>query len=250
MSQFSCITAFQNHRHGYCGKNGRRTACHKLSDQTSQSASWSGFTIIELLVVVSLVLLVAALSVPGLLQSVHTARLRGAGNDLSGLVQVARIRAVQDDRYYSVYPINNNGVQQQFVDIYPQNINGASGTGGTALISGDPSIVIPPEISVQPQASAPNISNLAQQLLPTNPNNLLPSDASVAATPITFGPEGLPCKPVSVNGAGTVCNSRGGAVAYWTFLQDSQTQAWQALTVTPSGRIQRWYFDSGNWKTY
>lgn len=247
MFEFSCMSAFQNHRDGPCRRKIHRTARHKRVHQTCQSIIQSGFTITELLVVVSLVLLVTALSLPNLMRSVHTARLRGAVNDLSGLLQVARIRAVQDDRYYSVYPINNNGVQQQFVDIYPQNINGASGTGGTALNSGDPSIVIAPEISIQPQASAPNTSNLASQLLPTNPNNLLPSDASAAATPITFGPEGLPCKPVQVNGAGTVCNSRGGVVAYWIFMQDTQTQSWVALTVTPAGRVQRWYFDGGSW---
>lgn len=201
---------------------------------------------IELLVVVSIVLLVVSLSVPALIQGVHTARLKGAGSDLSGLLQVARIRAVRDDRYYSVYLLNNNGLQQMFVDIYPQNVNGASGSGGTALNFPDPSISLTTEITRQPQSAAPNIANLAQQLLPTNPNNLVPADASVALTPFTFGPEGLPCKPVVVPG-GTVCNSHGGAVAYWTFLQNNITQAWEALTVTPAGRIQQWYYSNGIW---
>lgn len=208
----------------------------------------NGFSAIELLVVISLVLLLGSLSVPGLLQSMHTARLRGAGSDLSGLLQVARIRAVQDDRYYSVYLLNANGLQQEFVDIFPQNVNGASGTGGTSLKTGDPSIVIAPEISRQPQASAPNTANLAQQLLPTNPNNLVPTDASVGTTPFTFGPEGLPCIPVQLSG-GTVCNSRGGAVAYWTFLQNNVTGDWEALTITPAGRIQQWFYSAsaGTW---
>jgi prepilin-type N-terminal cleavage/methylation domain-containing protein len=205
-----------------------------------------GFSMIELLVVVSIVLLVVSLSVPALIQGVHTARLKGAGSDLSGLLQVARIRAVRDDRYYSVYLLNNNGLQQMFVDIYPQNVNGASGSGGTALNFPDPSISLTTEITRQPQSAAPNIANLAQQLLPTNPNNLVPADASVALTPFTFGPEGLPCKPVVVPG-GTVCNSHGGAVAYWTFLQNNITQAWEALTVTPAGRIQQWYYSNGIW---
>lgn len=201
---------------------------------------------IELLVVASIVLLVISLGVPSLIQVVHTARLKGAGSDLSGLLQVARIRAVRDDRYYSVYLLNNNGLQQMFVDIYPQNVNGASGSGGTALNSPDPSISLAGEITRQPQSAAPNIANLAQQLLPTNPNNLAPTDASAALTPFTFGPEGLPCKPVVVPG-GTVCNSNGGAVAYWTFLQNNITQAWAALTVTPAGRIQQWYYSNGVW---
>lgn len=208
--------------------------------------SKSGFSMVELLVVVSIIMLVVSLAVPTLIQAVHTARLKGAGSDMASLLQVARIRAVRDDRYYSVYLINSNGAQQVYVDIYPQNVNGASGSGGTALNFPDPSIALSAEITRQPQAAAPNIVNLAQQLLPTNPNNLVPSDASLAISPFTFGPEGLPCKPVVI-AAGTVCNSRGGAVAYWTFLQNNVTQAWEALTVTPAGRIQQWYYSNGVW---
>ncbi len=217
--------------------------------QVATRASSAGFSMVELVVVASIILLLVSLGVPNLIQAVHTARLKGAGSDLSGLLQVARIRAVRDDRYYSVYLItnNNNGLQQMFVDIYPQNVNGASGSGGTALNFPDPSISIPAEVSRQPAASAPNVANLAQQLLPTNPNNLVPSDASAATTPFTFGPEGLPCKPTVIAG-GTVCNSRGGAVAYWTFLQNNVTQAWEALTITPAGRIQQWYYSNGAWK--
>lgn len=228
--------------------------CWKQDEAASMSlaatrASSAGFSMVELIVVASIILLLVSLGVPNLIQAVHTARLKGAGSDLSGLLQVARIRAVRDDRYYSVYLItnNNNGLQQMFVDIYPQNVNGASGSGGTALNFPDPSISIPAEVSRQPAASAPNVANLAQQLLPTNPNNLVPSDASAATTPFTFGPEGLPCKPTVIAG-GTVCNSRGGAVAYWTFLQNNVTQAWEALTITPAGRIQQWYYSNGAWK--
>jgi hypothetical protein len=152
---------------------------------------------------------------------------------------------VQDDRYYSVYLITANGATQQFVDIYPQNVNGASGSGGATLASGDPLVTISSEVTRQPQASAPNVTNLAQQLLPVNPNNLQPQDASAAGTPFTFGPQGLPCIPVALSG-GTVCNSRGGQVAYWTFLQNNISQDWQAVTVTPAGRIQQWYYNSGS----
>jgi len=226
-----------------CWRQSQAASMPQVATRTSNR----GFSLVELVVVLSIVLLVAALGVPNIIQAVHTARLRGAGSDLSGLLQVARIRAVRDDRYYSAYLIANNGLQQIFVDIYPQNVNGASGSGGTALNFPDPSISLSAEITRQPQGAAPNVANLAQQLLPTNPNNLVPTDASAATTPFTFGPQGLPCKPVAVAG-GTVCNSHGGAVAYWTFLQNNVTGAWEALTVTPAGRIQQWYFTNGVWK--
>ena len=210
----------------------------------------NGFSLIELTVVISLLVVMSALALPFLMQSVHMFRLRGAASDLSGLLQVCRMRAVQDDRYYSVYLSATSGLQQQFVDIYPQNANGVSGTGGQTLTAPDPSVVLSQEISRQPQSAAPNTAALAQLLLPTNPNNLQPKDASAGATPFTFGPEGLPCKPVVsaiASGSGTVCNSKGGSIAYWTFFQNNLTQAWMAVTVTPAGRFQQWYYDGGTW---
>lgn len=225
-----------------CRKHNEALSMPRVKSRPSNS----GFSMMELLVVASIVLLLVSLAVPNLIQAVHTARLKGAGSDISGLLQVARIRAVRDDRYYSVYLINNNGLQQMFVDIYPQNVNGASGSNGTALTFPDPSISLSSEITRQAQSAAPNIANLAQQLLPTNPNNLVPTDASAATSPFTFGPEGLPCKPVAIAG-GTVCNSHGGAVAYWTFLQNNVTGAWEALTITPAGRIQQWYYSNSVW---
>jgi prepilin-type N-terminal cleavage/methylation domain-containing protein len=210
-----------------------------------QRRSQSGFSMVELMVVVSLALLIAGMAVPSLIRAVHGSRLRGAGNDLSGLLQVCRIRSVQDDRYYSIYLKNTNGLQQEFVDIYPQQANGASGSQGATLDPRDPSIAFASEITRQTQASAPNTANLLSQLLPTNPNNLQPSDARAAATPFTFGPEGLPCKPTNVTG-GTICNTTGGSTAYWTFLQDNSTLDWEAVTVTPAGHIQVWSYDVGS----
>jgi hypothetical protein len=116
--------------------------------------------------------------------------------------------------------------------------------GGTAVASGDPEINIPTEVTQQAVASAPNTNNLKSQLLPaTTP--VTPTDTS--ATPATFGPRGLPCTPVNVAG-GTVCDVvAGGATAFWTFFQDSVSTNWQAVTVTPAGRIQKWYYTGSVW---
>src|SRR6516225_2368134 len=53
----------------------------------------SGFSLIELVVVVAMLMVVVSLAFPNLLQAIHAARLRSAATDLSGLLQVARIRA-------------------------------------------------------------------------------------------------------------------------------------------------------------
>jgi prepilin-type N-terminal cleavage/methylation domain-containing protein len=206
----------------------------------------TGFSLLELMVVVAITLVFVSLTVSSVMAAVHTSRLSAAGTDLSGLFQQARMRAVQDDRYYSVYQITTNSLVQEFVDIYPQNVNGASGSGGTTLDPKDPSMAVSFEVALKAKASAPNTSNLLQQFLGSNPSSVVPLDGSTAASPVTFGPQGLPCTPVSVSG-GTVCNSRGGPTAYWVFFQSTATQKWEAVTVTPAGRIQKWYYAGSVW---
>ena len=205
----------------------------------------------ELVVVVVVILILASVSIPRVLTIMHSARLRGAASDFAGLLQVARIRAVQDDRYYSVYVLaaSGNNPQEAFVDIYPQNTNGNSGTGGVSWTAKDPLVPITAEVNQKPAAQAPNTANLSHQLLPAS-SPVTPRDAHSTATPITFGPRGLPCAPTAVTG-GTICNSAGGPTAYWGFFQNNVTQDWAAVTVTPAGRVQIWWYGgsggSGAW---
>ena len=64
--------------------------------------SQSGFTLAELVVVVAVVLVVAALSVPNLTRAIDTARIKGAAQSLAAAYQDARIRATQNDTSYQV----------------------------------------------------------------------------------------------------------------------------------------------------
>jgi hypothetical protein len=97
---------------------------------------------------------------------------------------------------------------------------------------------------VTPQllASAPNSTNLFSSFCASCATSII-LDASPSQG-VTFGPEGLPCIPTTASGGvGTVCNSAGGPVAYVQFFQSSTTQEWDAVTVTPAGRIQAWFYD-------
>ena len=204
----------------------------------------SGLTLLELLVALTVILIIASIAIPNLNTAMHSSRLKGAASDFSSLVQVARIRAVDDDHYYSLYVIpanNNNSAQRGFVDIYPQAATGASGTNGATTTNGainpqDPMIQVSAEVTPQRQGAAPNTAALQALILPAN-SPVVPLDGNAAGTPITFGPRGLPCLPV-----GGVCDSLGGPQAYWFFFQNTASRNWAAVTVTPAGRIQRWIY--------
>src|SRR5262249_43358874 len=61
-----------------------------------------GFTLVELLVVAAIVLIVAAVAVPNVLQGMRFLRLRGNASNIATLLQQARMRSVRDNRSYQV----------------------------------------------------------------------------------------------------------------------------------------------------
>ena len=191
---------------------------------------------LELVIVIAIVLVVAGIAVPTPLSLMHAARLRGAGGDLSSLLQTARIRAVQDDRYYSSYVIAGPP-QEVYVDL--------SGNGGAGWVTPDPLIAIPSEVTPVAAANAPNTVNLQGQFLPAG-STLTVKDGSAAGTPVIFSPRGLPCTTLAATG-GTVCDSAGGATAFWIFFQDTISTNWEAVTVSPAGRVQKWQYTGTAW---
>ncbi len=205
-----------------------------------------GFSIVELLVVAIILLILSAMAIPAILSSMRMARLRGAASDYSGVLSLARIYAIRDNRYYSTYILAASGstpIGQVYIDMLPKSATGASGNGGTSIAAGDPQITMSSEIVQKASTSAPNTNNLKSQLLPaTTP--VAPTDTSTTAA--TFGPRGLPCTPINLTG-GSVCDSSGGPTAFWTFLENTNSTTWQAVTITPAGRIQKWYYSGSVW---
>jgi len=226
----------------------------RFSRRAGQERASHGFTLIELLIVLIVSLVLAAMAVSNLMRAAHTARLRGATADYASLIESDRIFAIRDNRFYSMYvlPGSGNAPQEAYVDMLPKSLTGASGNGGTSVASGDPVIAMSSEVTPQPASNAPSTSNLSSQLFPST-TTVTPNDASSATSALTFGPRGLPCAPIAVTAgtvSGTVCDSSGGPTAYWIFFQDSLSNNWTAVTVTPAGRIQRWYYSNTVWAKF
>lgn len=213
-----------------------------------------GFSLIELVVVLAVVLVMAAMAIPSIMNAVYMFRLRNAASEFSGLVQLSRSRAVRDSRYYAVY-INGtanptpNSVTLAFANIYPQNTDGTSGsTGGATIDPKDPSVSWTPDVKPHLKTDgAPNPGAL-QTLFLQNTSGYTLLDGYAASTPITFSAMGIPCVV-----SASVCNNYSGAgafstaqVAYWVFLKSDSNQSWTAVTVTPAGKIQKWSY-SGSW---
>src|SRR4029077_6589962 len=96
-----------------------------------RSRRMRGFSLLELMIVLAIIMVVMGFAIPLWLTGTRTAKLRGAESDYASLLQMARMRAATDDGYYSVYIQQPAGAAAQlaYLDIYPQNANGTWGTG-------------------------------------------------------------------------------------------------------------------------
>jgi Tfp pilus assembly protein FimT len=182
--------------------------------------------------------ILTAIAVPKFMTYIHNARVQGAASDFGGLLQQARIRAVQDDNYYATYFSTSATLQEAYVDI--------SKNGGTGVTSSDPLIQISTEVVPTAATSAPDTSNLKGQFLPTG-STLTVNDGASSTTPIVFNSRGLPCTSITANGE-TICSSgSNNATAFWVFFQDNVTNMWEGVTISPAGRIQKWRHGGSVW---
>ena len=181
----------------------------------------NGFSVLELLIVCTLLVIIAAIAVPNIAQIVNNYRLDAAGHSVASLLQQARTQAVQTNvPTYVNY--SNVSVNMAFVTNDPSN---------TTYTAGNPDVALSPVISFQPPPASSH-SQLDTYLGGGTPQ--------VGGT-IGFNARGLPCTANAGNAS--VCTA--GSAGFEWFMQS--TAGWEAVTVTPSGRIKSWRLSqSGN----
>jgi prepilin-type N-terminal cleavage/methylation domain-containing protein len=201
--------------------------------------SQTGFSALELLIVVSIGLVLMAMVAPLVSTALNMYRLRGAAGDYVTLLQSARMRAVTSDRYLPVNIVfgaqapNAPNPFNAYVDL----------NGDGAYNAGEPAVAFNPLIAIRPDNTAPNPQNLYQQFLPNTAANQVVINPTAWGP--TFGSRGLPCQAAAR--AGVNCsytsNPAGLPLAFETFMQNIQTGMWEAVTVNPAGRIRQWHYD-------
>ena len=225
------------------------------SDKFSKRAA-GGFSLVELLVVIAVILIVAAVATPNVVNALRTQRLRGTATDYGSLLQRTRIRAVEDNRFYGQRignDPNNPTALIAYIDIQPQWPNGTSGQGNYFVgPPSDPLISFGSDVTSIAAAAVPNTAALAAQVLPAGaPIGL--TDAGLGTRGAFFSARGLPCTPgagipVPTCDVNIIAPGPGGGlipVAYVTYFQSLTNQNIEAITVTPAGRIQHWLY-TGN----
>ena len=187
-----------------------------------------GFSLIEMMIAVSIMLILIAIVSPTLMTHVYAMRIRHAASELSGILQRTRMEAARKNTFYSLQQtVLAGNATDIFIDIPNTGI----------LAPTDPQVILasPITASYGPGGPAPNQVALTAAL------NFAPA----AGGPPSFNARGLPCVPV-----GLICPWTAGQ-GFLFFVSGPTSSGgsvgWAAVAVTPSGRSEVWTYDGANW---
>jgi type II secretory pathway pseudopilin PulG len=188
-----------------------------------------GFTLMELMIVGTIILVIGAISIPKFIQLWQNVQLRAAAAEVADLTQRARMSAARANATYPVRFQMNGGVQEVYIDL----------NNNSSLDANEPYLDLPQ--SVTGASGAPNGSGgqPTAYILVGDSSSGTPFDNSNV---IAYSPRGLPCNYTS-----SVCATP--AASYFVFyFQDSRTSNWAAVLVTKSGRSKVLTWNGGSWK--
>lgn len=197
----------------------------------------AGFTLAEMLVVLTIIMVVGGLSIPSLSRSIDNMRLKGAAQTLASVFQDARIRAAQNNTAYEVL-VSPPGIKpaQACIDLNGDGICGA----------GEPTTIFPAQITLT-NVGVPVPLSSVQLNYPTTDaeHSTMVSQLDTLAPGLAWNARGLPCQRTQ---ASSPCITTG-------WVQQLQLQRpggdimYAAVTVSPTGRVKTWTFipsGSGN----
>ena len=187
-----------------------------------------GFTLFELMIAVTIIMVLGALTVPQMMSTISDMSLRNAASDFSGLLQSARIQAVKKNTFYAV----QSGSLGTNHPIYYVDKPTASYVNGDAILPFDPNVTLHQGIG----SGAPNEGTFISGLNFT---------VYSGGNPPSFNARGLPCL-----GTLTTCvqTTGQGFVVFMSKNAAVGNTPWAAVVINPSGRVQLWTSGTnGSW---
>jgi type IV fimbrial biogenesis protein FimT len=179
----------------------------------------SGFSMVELVVVLGVMLVLSAIGLPRLVTSMSVYKANVAASSLQNLIEVARFNAVRRNTTISLRQTLVNGQAAFYVDL-----------AGGAYVNTDPVYIVPTTVQLAP-AGAPAASTTG-----------LANTAALGGGCISFNSRGV----VDY----TTCG--GGVQSVW-FISLGLTNnngGFRAITVTPMGQAKSWTAPTGGtWST-
>ncbi len=206
-----------------------------------------GFSLIELLVVMIVIVTVSAVAVPQIMRTIQIVRTRSSADQLAGVIQKVRMQAVKDNKFYTAIP-QNIGLTTKFC--LDANWNGICDVNefGVGLANFMSLAAAPPDTSLitcGPLGSIPCPAGYPSGL------NYIPQASNVMPS---YSARGLPCinktnaatepkfPPVGNDQCVQADPATGVPIGFLYVLQYQNTQSFAAIAVTPAGRVTTWTY--------
>lgn len=212
---------------------------------------------LELLIVIAIILIVAAMTTPRLVTIIAQERMQNATRAYASFLQQCRYRAEEDAQWYEVlFDTSNASATIAYLDI----------NGDHVRQSTEPAIEIPAPITlIDPLNTSiptfsPNLIGVATLLnVDSTPITWTCLHASSCSSPaqiagLEFNERGLPCQLTSATAActNTTASTPVAWINYFSYPTSSGGTNYAAVTVTPAGRIKVWSYQGtsgggGSW---
>lgn len=200
--------------------------CFRASD----SRKAMGFSMIELMIVVGIIITVVAIAAPSFMNAFYNIRLKSAASNLSAMMQQARIQAARQNKTFTIGYNTATSPQQAFIDL---NNNGA-------WDNGEPIITFSQSIAMN-MAGAPSGAGAP-------PAYVLVGDTAgttyTNTTTLGYSPRGLPC-PYN---AGACPTPAPGYFVYYLQDQRAGSVGWAGVVVSRSGRTKAITWNGVAWQ--
>jgi prepilin-type N-terminal cleavage/methylation domain-containing protein len=195
----------------------------------------AGFTLAELIVVVTIIMIVTGFSIPKFSREIDNSRLKGALQTVATAYQNARILATQNNAAYEIL-VSLPGIKPASMCV---DLDGDGNCGPT-----EPATPIPVQVSLNNNSVPAGLDITTLGFSPLNTETSGMYNKQNQPTPgLGWNSLGQPCQRAS---ATTPC-APVGWVQYLQFQRTNGSILYGAVTVSPTGRVKTWtYIPSSN----